>query len=95
MSAKIYMLNAIWYKPNGGEAKYRKYMKTVNPMIESVGGKRLRSLVPSRALIGEFDADLLYFVEFPDWDAYKKFANGSEYHRLAPVQGAVSSLRPA
>ena len=77
------MLNAIWFKPEGGAAKFAEYLKLVTPLIEGAGGKKLRSVVPTRALIGEFDADLIYFVEYPNWEAFKQSANTAEYHSLA------------
>jgi uncharacterized protein (DUF1330 family) len=83
MSKKIYMLNAIWFKPRGGAAKFSEYLKREVPLIEAAGGKKLRSMEPTRALIGEFDADLIFFVEFPSWESFKQFANTAEYHSLA------------
>jgi len=83
MPTKIYMLNAFWFKEDGGEALYKEYMLEALPLIHDAGGKKLRSVVPVRTLVGEFDADLVYFVEFPSWDAYKGFANSSAYHKIA------------
>ncbi len=80
---RVYMFNAVWFKPNGGEARYREYLKHAIPLIEAVGGRKLKGFVPDRALIGEFDADLVFFTEYPDWSSYKKFANSSEYHKIA------------
>lgn len=80
---KVYMLNALWFKPNGGEARYREYMKAAAPLIKKAGGRKLKSFVPNRAVIGEFDADLIFFIEYPDWDAFKGFANSADYHKLA------------
>jgi uncharacterized protein (DUF1330 family) len=77
------MLNAIWFKPKGGAAKFAEYLKLLAPLIEGVDGKKLRSMAPTRTLIGEFDADLIYFVEFPSWQAFKQFANTAKYHSLA------------
>jgi len=82
-SSRIFMLNAVWFKPDNGEALYRKYMKIVGPLIKRVGGRKLKSFVPDRPLVGEFDADLLFFVEYPDWQAFKDFANSPEYHKVA------------
>ena len=79
----IYMLNAVWVKPDGGHELYRKYMRAVTPLIKKVGGRKLKSFVPDRAVIGEFDADLVFFIEYPSWDAYREFANGAEYHKIA------------
>ncbi|MFT6408957.1 MAG: hypothetical protein ACJAQ6_002379, partial [Arenicella sp.] len=76
--SNIYMLNAVWFKPDGGEQLYREYMKVVAPLIRRVSGRKLKSFVTDREVIGEFDADLLFFVEYPDWQAYKAYANSSE-----------------
>ena len=83
MLEKIYMLHAYWFKADGGEALYKQYMKEALPLIEEAGGIKLRSVVPERALVGEFDADLLYFLEFPSWGAYKGYANSAQYHKIA------------
>ena len=80
---KIYMLNAFWFKADGGEELYKEYMKEALPLIEEAGGQKLRSLVPERAMVGEMDADLLYFIEFPSWGAYKGFANSAAHHKIA------------
>ena len=77
------MLHAYWFKPNGGKDAYDQFMKEVLPLIEKAGGQKLRSVVPERALVGEFDADLMYFVEYPSWAAYRGFANSSQYHKVA------------
>lgn len=83
---KVYMLNAVWFKPEDGEQRYREYLKAATPLISSVGGRRLKSFAPDRELIGEFDADLIFFVEYPDWTAFKKFANSPEYHQIAYIR---------
>jgi len=83
LTEKIYMMNAIWFKADGGEEGYRDYLKAATPLIKSVGGRRLKSFAPDRQLIGDFDADLLFFVEYPDWAAFKRFANSPEYHQIA------------
>jgi len=80
---KVYMLNAFWFKPDGGFERYKDYMSDVLPMIEEAGGQKLKSLIPTRSLVGEFDADLMYFVEFPSWAAYRSFANSASYHKVA------------
>ncbi len=79
----IYMLNAVWFKADGGEEQYRQYLKEIGPLIKRVGGRKLKSFVTDRVLIGEFDADLMFFVEYPDWQAFKDFANSSDHHKVA------------
>lgn len=83
---RVYMLNALWFKADDGEKRYRDYWKLAMPMIEAVGGRKLKSFVPDRALIGEFDADLVFFVEYPNWAAFKQFANSPEYHKIAYIR---------
>ena len=78
-----YMLNAVWFKGEKGERRYRDYLKEISPLIQQVGGRNLKSFIPQRGLVGEFDADLLFFIEYPSWQAYKNFANSAEYHKLA------------
>ncbi len=80
---KVYMLNALWFKSEGGLQRYRKYKKAASPLIKKYGGRRLKSFVADRAVVGEFDADLVYFVEYPSWQAYKDYANSADYHKIA------------
>ncbi len=80
------MLNAVWFKQDGGETRYREYMRLVAPLIAEVGGRKLKSFVPGRELIGEFDADLVFFVEYPNWQAFKDVANSAEYHKFAYIR---------
>lgn len=77
------MLNALWFKANGGEQKYREYLRAMTPLVKQVGGRRLKSFTTDRAIIGEFDADLIFFVEYPNWAAFKEFATSPEYHKIA------------
>jgi len=83
MPEKVYMLHALWFKPDGGKERYQAYMKEALPLLEEQGGQKLRSVNPVRALEGEFDADLVYFVEYPTWEAYRAFANSAAHHRIA------------
>jgi len=83
---RVYMLNAVWFKQGGGEMRYREYMRSVAPLIAKVGGRKLKSFVPGRELIGEFDADLVFFVEYPNWQAFKDVANSAEYHKFAYIR---------
>ena len=80
------MMNALWFKAEVGEQRYREYLKEVTPLIKEVGGRRLKSFVPDRELIGEFDADMIFFVEYPDWSAFKQFANSPKFHQIAYIR---------
>jgi len=64
---KVFMLNALWFKEDGGSETYEEYIKLASPFIAAVGGKKLDAFQPERAIIGEFDADLVFFIEYPNW----------------------------
>ena len=82
-NSNVYMFNALWFKADGGEQRYREYMKAVGPLMRRAGGRKLRSFVSVREVIGDFDADLIFFVEYPDWQAFKNFANDPDHHKVA------------
>lgn len=82
----IYMLNVLWFKPSGGREKYLRYTRAIRPLLKKVGARKLKGFVPRRAIVGQLDADLVFFVEFPSWVAYKQFANSAEYHQIAHLK---------
>jgi uncharacterized protein (DUF1330 family) len=76
----IIMFNALWFKPDGGAEMYREYLNAAGPMVAKNGGKLVSPrYIPDEAVIGEFDADLIFFVEYPSWDHFLQFANSPEY----------------
>ena len=88
----IVMLNALWFKPEGGRELYKQYLETALPFIHAVGGEKLESYEPDRALIGEFDADLVFFIRYPSWEAFKQFLWNEEYQATAvPIREAAIS----
>jgi uncharacterized protein (DUF1330 family) len=88
---KIYMLNALWFKPGGGADTYRKYLKAATPLVEKYGGRKATpSFLPDKSIIGEFDADLVFFVEYPSWTAFKQMIADPEYlEKAAPLREAA------
>ncbi len=81
-TSSFYMLNALWYKPDGGEEMYRAYVKAVTPLLDQHGAKIGTGYKPNRSFIGEFDADLFFVVEWPSWDAFMAMANSPEYDKI-------------
>ncbi|MEA1881246.1 MAG: DUF1330 domain-containing protein [Candidatus Marinimicrobia bacterium] len=76
----LFMLNALWFKPDGGYKSYNQYMKAALPLVTKYGGRPVTDLyLPQQDIIGEFDADLIYFVEWPSWNVFKTFANDPDY----------------
>lgn len=40
-SEKIYMLNALWFKPNGGKQSYQRDIEATAPILKKYGIKPL------------------------------------------------------
>jgi uncharacterized protein (DUF1330 family) len=78
----IYMLNVLWFQPDGGAERYKEYLRAAWPISDKYGGKKADSFVPEQALIGEFDADLLFVVEWPSWDVFQSFVNDPDYQAI-------------
>ncbi|MBW2696941.1 MAG: hypothetical protein JRE70_10750 [Deltaproteobacteria bacterium] len=49
----VYMLNALWFKKDGGAGKYAEYVAAAAPFVEALGGQMLDGFAPDLALIGE------------------------------------------
>ena len=83
---RLFMLNVLWFKPDGGAQKYNEYLKAAGPFVAKHGGKSEGAYLPEADLIGEFDADLVFFVEWPNQKAFAQFIQDPGYR-------AVSHLR--
>ena len=86
MAEKIYMLNVLWFKKDGGAEKYQEYSAAAAPLVQALGGRLVESYVPETALIGEWDPDLFFVVEWPDWDAFLRLAQSEDYQRIAHLR---------
>lgn len=79
----FYMLNALWFKPDGGFESYKQYLKAAGPIVAKYGGKPATDLyLPQQEIIGEFDADMIFFVEWPDWNTFTSFASDPDYVKI-------------
>ncbi|MCF6286062.1 MAG: PmoA family protein [Candidatus Hydrogenedentes bacterium] len=84
--SKVLMFNALWFKPDGGAEKYGEYLAAVGPISKRYGGKKLSAAVPKQALIGKLDADLIFFVEWPNWTVFQKFLADPEFQKVSPLR---------
>ena len=55
MGDKVYMLNVLWFKQDGGAEKYAEYAVAAAPFVEGLGGRLVESYTPQGTLIGEWD----------------------------------------
>jgi uncharacterized protein (DUF1330 family) len=83
---RFFMLNVLWFKPDGGADKYNEYLRAAGPFVAKHGGKSDGAYVPEANIIGKFDADLVFFVEWPNQKAFTEFIQDPGYR-------AVSHLR--
>jgi uncharacterized protein (DUF1330 family) len=84
--AKVLMFNALWFKADGGAEKYGEYLAAVAPISKRYGGKKLSAAVPKQALIGKLDADLILFVEWPNWTVFQEFLADPEFQKVSPLR---------
>ena len=86
MSEKVYMLNVLWFKEDGGAEKYAEYVAAAAPFVDGLGGKLVESYTPQEALIGEWDPDLFFVVEWPDWETFMKLPQNPGYQKVAHLR---------
>lgn len=86
MSEKIYMLNALWFKKNGGAEKYAEYGAAAGPFVQALGGKMVEGYLPQQALIGDWDPDVFFLVEWPNWESFTQLAEDEGYKKIAHLR---------
>lgn len=62
--------------------RYREYMRAAGPIVARHGARKLDSCIPEEAIIGEFDADPLVVVEWPNQDVFEAFIADPEFEAI-------------
>jgi uncharacterized protein (DUF1330 family) len=83
---RLYMLNVLWFKQEGGAEKYQEYIRAAGPYVAKHGGKSDGAYVPDANIIGEFDADLVFFVEWPNLNAFTEFIQDPGYQTISHLR---------
>lgn len=86
MSEKVYMLNALWFKEDGGAERYAQYAQAAAPFVEELGARLVESYTPQAALIGEWNPDLFFMVEWPNWETFLKLPQNPGYQQIAHLR---------
>tara|TARA_R110002072_G_C7549080_1_gene499045 strand:+ start:198 stop:518 length:321 start_codon:yes stop_codon:yes gene_type:complete len=88
MDEPIYMLNALWFKPDGGKEKYLEYAAAFAPLLKSIGGKVAKNFTPEETLIGEpgWDPDVFFVVMYPNQAALESMATGPGYEDIKHIR---------
>jgi uncharacterized protein (DUF1330 family) len=82
MDEPIFMLNALWFKKQGGKEKYLEYAAAVAPLLETVGGEAGSNYGPEAALIGNWDPDVFFVVRYPSQAAFESMVRSSAYAEI-------------
>ncbi len=84
---RIYMLNALWFEGKDGAARYAEYAAAAAPFVAKFGGRVVGGgYAPDVALIGEWDPDLFFIVEWPSWEAFLRMPQDEGYRAIAPLR---------
>lgn len=86
MSSAVYMLNVLWFRNSGGAATYAEYAAAAAPFVLELGGRLIDSYAPEAALIGHWDPDLLFVVEWPSWEAFLQLSQHPGYLAIAHLR---------
>lgn len=82
----FFMFNALWFKEDGGAAKYNEYLEAAGPFVARHGGKSNDSFVPEQAIIGVFDADLVFMIEWPNFAAFTSLIQDPGYQAISHLR---------
>ncbi len=88
---RIFMLNVLWFKEDGGAEKYQEYMAAAGPFAAKHGGSGGQAYIPDQAMIGEFDADLFFVVEWPNMEAFLALVGDPEYQKISHLRDEAIS----
>ncbi|MBT4894233.1 MAG: DUF1330 domain-containing protein [Gammaproteobacteria bacterium] len=82
----FFMFNALWFNEDGGAEKYGEYLQAATPFVAKHGGKSNDSFVPEQSLIGEFDADLVFMIEWPNFAAFTGLIQDPGYQEISHLR---------
>lgn len=86
----IYMLNVLWFKPEGGVQKYQEYSQAAMPFIQKYGGRPITPLLrPQETLIGELDADLVFIIEFPSQEHFQQLLADPKFQQVSLLRDSA------
>lgn len=89
MEKPIFMLNALWFKKDGGKEKYLEYGAAIGPLLETAGAEVGPNYGPQQSLIGEWDPDVFFVVKYPSQAAFEAMATSDEYAKISHLREAA------
>ena len=82
MNEPIYMLNALWFKPDGGKEKYLEYGAAARPLLKEAGAEVMDNYAPEKSLIGDWDPDVFFLVKYPSQEAFESMIGSPAYQKI-------------
>ncbi len=83
----ICMLNALWFRSDGGAERYAEYGAAVGPILAASGAEVLLPVLPvEQSLEGGLDPDLLAFIRYPSQKAFESMWQSEEYQAIAGLR---------
>lgn len=86
MSEAVYMLNVLWFREDGGAERYGEYAAAATPILAELGARVHDSFVPELAVIGDWDPDLFFVVEWPSWETFLRLREHPGYQKIAHLR---------
>jgi len=83
---RIFMLNALWFRRDGGAERYAEYARAAGPFVARLGGRMVEAYVPELSLIGDWNPDLFFVVEWPSLEAFSKLPLDPGYQEIAHLR---------
>jgi uncharacterized protein (DUF1330 family) len=86
MEEPVYMLNALWFKKNGGQEKYLEYGAAAIPLLNQVGAEVKEYFHPQKSIIGEWDPDAFFLVKYPSKEAFEAMINSRAFQEISHLR---------
>lgn len=82
MHKPIFMLNALWFKKEGGRQKYMEYGAAIAHLLKAAGAETKDQYSPQQSLVGEWNPDAFFVVRYPSKAAFETMINSLEYAQV-------------
>ena len=85
---RIYMFNALWFKTDDGAKIYDEYLEAVVNLIKEldIGAELLHGYVPEEVILGDWDPDLFFVVEYPSQAAFEKLVSSPQFQPIKALR---------
>ena len=86
LKGPVHMINLLQFKPDGGLESYQRYVETVQPHLDGVGGRVIAHSATRQVVIGQDPRpwwDAILTVEYPSVQAFVQMVTSEGYQSIA------------